>query len=92
LGPSTLDGAAVEVSDGAVAQRGDIVSGVDDRGAGADPVEDSRGELRRAQREADVRSDLTAVELLTMISSLPKPAPGARRNQYLEVVLRALRT
>jgi hypothetical protein len=47
---------------------------------------------RRAQREADVRSDLTAVELLTMISSLPKPAPGARRNQYLEVVLRALRT
>ena len=46
---------------------------------------------RRAQREADVRSDLTAVELLTMISALPKPPPGARRNQYLEVVLRGLR-
>jgi len=46
---------------------------------------------RRAQREADLRSDLTAVELLTMISALPKPAPGARRNPYLEVVLRGLR-
>jgi AcrR family transcriptional regulator len=46
---------------------------------------------RRAQREADVRSDLTAVELLAMISALPKPAPGARPDQYLEVVLRGLR-
>jgi AcrR family transcriptional regulator len=56
------------------------------------PMKKSFGRLyRRAQREADVRSDLTAVELLAMISALPKPAPGARRNQYLEVVLRALR-
>jgi hypothetical protein len=46
---------------------------------------------RRAQREADVRSDLTAVELLALISALPKPAPGDRRNHYLEVVLRGLR-
>jgi AcrR family transcriptional regulator len=46
---------------------------------------------RRAQREADVRSDLTAVELLALISALPKPTPGDRRNQYLEVVLRGLR-
>jgi AcrR family transcriptional regulator len=44
----------------------------------------------RAQREAEVRSDLSAVELLSMISTLPKPASGADRNQYLEVVLRAL--
>jgi hypothetical protein len=46
---------------------------------------------RRAQREAGVPSDLTGVELLAMISALPKPAPRARRNQYLEMVLRALR-
>jgi AcrR family transcriptional regulator len=57
------------------------------------PMKKSFGRLyRRAQREADVRSDLTAVELLAMISALPKPAPGARRNQYLEMVLRALRS
>lgn len=48
--------------------------------------------LRRAQREADVRSDLTAVELLAMISALPKPTPRARRTgPYLDVVLRGLR-
>jgi AcrR family transcriptional regulator len=46
---------------------------------------------RRAQREADVRSDLTAVELLELISGLPKPAPAERRSQYLELILRGLR-
>jgi hypothetical protein len=46
---------------------------------------------RRAEREADVRSGLTAVELLALISALPKPARGVRANQYLEVVLRGLR-
>jgi AcrR family transcriptional regulator len=47
--------------------------------------------LRRAQREADVRSDISAVELLAMISALPKPPPGARRTSpYLDVILRGL--
>jgi hypothetical protein len=46
---------------------------------------------RRAQREAGVRSDLTAVELLALISALPKPSSRDRRNRYLEVVLRGLR-
>jgi AcrR family transcriptional regulator len=57
------------------------------------PMKKSFGRLlRRAQREADVRSDLTAVELLAMISALPKPAPGARRTSpYLDVVVRGLR-
>lgn len=57
------------------------------------PMKKSFGRLfRRAQREADVRSDLTAVQLLAMISALPKPAPGTRRaGPYLDVVLRGLR-
>jgi len=46
---------------------------------------------RRAQREAGVGRDLRAVELLALISALPSPAPGDRRNRYLEVVLRGLR-
>jgi AcrR family transcriptional regulator len=57
------------------------------------PMKKSFGRLfRRAQREGSVRFDLTAVELLAMISALPKPAPGARRaSPYLDVVLRGLR-
>jgi hypothetical protein len=48
------------------------------------PMKKSFGRLfRRAQREADVRSDLSAVELLAMISALSKPPPGARRPQSL---------
>lgn len=57
------------------------------------PMKKSFGRLfRRAQREASVRSDLSAVELLAMISALPKPRPGAQRtNPYLDVILRGLR-
>lgn len=57
------------------------------------PMKKSFGRLfRRAQREASVRSDLTAVELLAMISALPKPRPGAQHtNPYLDVILRGLR-
>jgi AcrR family transcriptional regulator len=46
---------------------------------------------RRAQRQAEVRSDLKAVELLELISALPKPATTDRPSQYLEVILHGLR-
>ncbi|HEY3088042.1 MAG TPA: hypothetical protein VGJ59_08270 [Jatrophihabitantaceae bacterium] len=61
-------------------------------GAACAPMKKSFARLyRRAQREADVRSDLTAAELLAMILALPKPPPGARRpSPYLDVILRGL--
>jgi AcrR family transcriptional regulator len=74
-----------------------VASGLADDGspvaAACAPMNKSFERLyRRAQREAGVRSDLTAVQLLALISALPKPSSRGRRNRYLEVVLRGLRT
>ncbi len=49
--------------------------------------------FERSQKEAGVRSDITAVQVLTMIGALPKnPQTGETDKPYLDIVLRGLRS
>ena len=49
--------------------------------------------FERAQKEAGVRSDITAVQVLTMIGALPKhPQTGETDKPYLDIMLGGLRS
>jgi AcrR family transcriptional regulator len=48
--------------------------------------------FERAQNEGTVRSDITAVQVLTLVAALPEqPVPGKTQNLYLDIVLDGLR-
>ena len=49
--------------------------------------------FERAQKEGTVRSDITAVQVLTLVAALPEhPVAGKTQNLYLDVVLDGLRS